>query len=335
MGITKLHHIAKRLIQSGMSPDTPVAIVEWGTQPFQRTICGKLEEMQDIVEREEIKPPGVVCIGDVVRLREKLNWFESKPFFGKGVLVTRPITKVDELTTLLEQKGAIVYRVPFVRIKPSGDLGLERAIEEIERYEWVIFTSRNAVKYFLEALSRKGKDIRDLKGVKIACIGSKTRSEIERFRVRVEYQPKEYRSKALCDGLCERWQLRGKRILLPTSNEGGEELREELRKVGAVVCSPVTYLIERLDVKREILQLLLNKKIQIVTLTSSSIAEHFMSCLEGENLSKVMDGVKVACIGPVTAKVVQSLGDKNLIVAKEYTAEGLVRAIVEEGSDSI
>jgi uroporphyrinogen III methyltransferase/synthase len=248
--------------------------------------------------------------------------------------VTRP-DGADELTTLLEQSGATVYEVPIVKIEPSKNSSLEDAIERIEQYEWAIFTSRNGVKYFLEALSKKGKDIRELKGVKIACIGPKTREEIERFGIKVEYQPKEYRSKALCDGLKRRWKLKGRRILFPTSNEGGEELRRELKNVGALVDSPITYLIRKLDVRDKILQLLIDKKIQIITFTSPSIAKHFMSFLEGEDISKVMDGVKVTCIGPVTAKFVKSLGDEKVMVAREYTAEGLVKEIMERANDSI
>jgi uroporphyrinogen III methyltransferase/synthase len=173
MAVKNVALIAQKLIDNGLSPDTPVAIVRWGTRPEQKTIVGTLKNIARILKEKDIKPPAVMVVGEVVRLRESLNWYEKKPMFGHRILVTREHLE--------------------------GFEPLEDALDSIETYHWLIFTSRNGVRYFLKRFFEKDKDIRDLKGIKICTIGNRTAREIKKYGLKVDLIPERFRAEGLID----------------------------------------------------------------------------------------------------------------------------------------
>ncbi|HYA32167.1 MAG TPA: uroporphyrinogen-III C-methyltransferase, partial [Thermodesulfovibrionales bacterium] len=190
MAVKNLDMLVEKLIGNGRSAETPVAVVRWGTRPDQRTIVSTLGGIASEVKSKEIKPPAVVIIGDVVKLRETLRWYEDKPMFGQRILVTREHSTGFEP---LEELGAEIIEFPTIEIVPPETYDeLDASIERIASYAWIIFTSANGVKYFLKRFFDRGHDIRDLKGIKLCAIGSKTASEVMKSGMKLDLVPEEF-----------------------------------------------------------------------------------------------------------------------------------------------
>jgi uroporphyrinogen III methyltransferase/synthase len=197
MAVKNIDMLIKKLIENGRGPDTPVAVIRWGTRPEQKTIIGTLKSIAEIVKENEIKPPAVMVVGEVVKLRDTLMWFEKKPMFGHRILVTREHSTGFEV---LEELGAEIIEFPTIEIMPPENYEeLDKAIEKIGEYHWLIFTSANGVRYFLKRFFEKGKDIRDLKGIKICAIGTKTEAEINKYGIRVDLVPDEFNAEGLIE----------------------------------------------------------------------------------------------------------------------------------------
>jgi len=340
MGVKNLPLIAKQLIRHGRSVYTPIALIRWGTTPRQQTLTGTLGDIVEKARKDNFKPPAIIVVGEVVSLREKLSWFEKKPLFGRRTMVTRSRTQASELVAALEELGAEEVEFPTIKIIPPRSYGeLDAAIKKILGsrlptpdsplpYDWLIFTSINGVSHFFERLWALNGDARDLKGVKLAAIGSATAGELEKMGLRVDYVPGEYRAEAVVEGF-RKMGVEGLRILIPRARKAREVLPEKLKEMGAEVETVVAYetVIDRTSAgkARELLE---RGEIDIITFTSSSTVRNFVDLLKGLDLSRVLDGVKIACIGPITAKTAEDLGLKVDVIAKEYTIKGLVQAIV-------
>ncbi|MBI5233876.1 MAG: uroporphyrinogen-III C-methyltransferase, partial [Deltaproteobacteria bacterium] len=205
MGWKNLPQITAKLIDMGRPSATPAAVISRGTFTGQRTVVATLDSIADEVERQGIKPPAVVVVGDVVRLRDKLSWFETKPLFGKRIVVTRALEQAGSFAKILEAKAALPIVFPLIKtVLPSDTRSLDRAIKRLSIYDWAIFTSVNGVRYFVERLEKLEKDIRELKGVRICAIGSMTAKAVEDLGIRVDLVPKEYRAEAIIEALGRR-----------------------------------------------------------------------------------------------------------------------------------
>lgn len=295
MGAGNLKKIAGNLLKHGRDKNTPVAIITWGTLPEQKTIIATLSKMA----RKQVKPPSVIVVGEVVRLRKALNWFEEKPLFGKRVLVTAP----NKMAPLLEREGAHAIEFPVIEIRP-----LRFKVKEISGYDWLIFTSVNGVRYALQEL----KDVRELKGPKICAIGPKTREAIEELGMKVEFIPFKYSNKDMARAFKNR-KIKNKRILILRSSLAEETLEKALESLGNIVDSIPVYETRMLPIKKRI------PPFDCITFTSSSCVRNFpKSALKGKT---------VATIGPATTKTCRELGIKEDVQAKKYTLEGLVEAI--------
>ncbi|MDI6891746.1 MAG: uroporphyrinogen-III C-methyltransferase [Actinomycetota bacterium] len=339
MGVRNLLLIVEQLIRHGRGGDTPIALIRWGTTPRQQTLTGTLGDIVEKARKASFKPPAIIVVGEVVSLREKLSWFEKRPLFGKRILVTRSRTQTSELVAALEELGAEVVEFPTIKIIPPTSYGeLDTAIKKIlgtrhptpdirPIYDWLIFTSVNGVSRFFERLRFLGGDARDLKGVKLAAIGSATAGELKKMGLKVDYVPDEYRAEAVVEGFRE-MGVKGLRVFIPRAKEAREILPQKLREMGAEVETVVAYetVIDSTSAgkARELLE---RREVDVIIFTSSSTVRNFVDLLKGVNLSRVLDGVKIACIGPITAKTAEELGLKVDVVAKEYTIKGLVRAI--------
>lgn len=326
MGVKNLTGIIRNLVDSGKDPKTPAALIRWGTTPDQQTITGTLEDIEKKAEEAKFRPPSIFVVGEVVSLRETLGWFETKPLFGKGVVITRPAEQSQEFYDLLTAAGARVIRFPTIKIEPPLYWsGLDGAIDNLGMYSWIIFTSANGVKFFLRRLGEKGRDLRDLKNLRISTIGPATAALLKKRGIRVEMVPNEFISEGVIKSFSG-IDVRGKKILLPRAEVARDIIPEELARMGAVVDAVTAYRTVPSGAKKEELQEYLEKgQVDVITFTSPSTFVNFVQIM-GRDF-KFPERVKVACIGPVTAAAVKKSGYRIDIMKNEYTISGLVAAI--------
>lgn len=339
MGYANLPRITKNLIAAGSDPKTPVAVTEWGTLPRQRTVTGTLETIAGEVERSGVRPPTITVIGKVVGLREKIRWFDTKPLFGKKILVTRSREQASELSRRLEENGAQVFEIPTIEISPPLSWKeLDRAIRSLSKYHWLIFTSANGVDLFFRRFHQKKKDLRDLKGIKIVAIGPATARAIEERGLRVEATATDSRAEGLIRLLAKQ-KLKGRRILIPQAREAREVLRAELKRLKARVDVVEAYrsVIPKKG-GEELRKLIAEKKIDLITFASSATVENFMKMVVGRGgfqtrpYTELLKQIPVAVIGPITAKTAKKSGLNVVIQPKKYTIPALVEAIVSASS---
>ena len=330
MGVSGLAHIVERLLAAGKSPSTPAALIMNGTTPNQRVLVATLSDIVAKAQEAEAKPPGVLVVGEVVRLRKQLQWFDGRPLFGKRILVSRARAQSKALSQLLLERGALPIEVPVIKVKPQADLSLlDQAILRLEDYHWVIFTSVNGVEIFFKRLYELGFDARRLSSAQIGAIGPGTASALKRMGVRADCLPKVYSSLGLLAELKGRG-IEGKRVLLPRASEAGKSLPSGLISLGAQVFEIKLYETDADRVGLTKLRKVL-PQVDVITFTSSSTVKYLVSAVKG-----VPDRILIACIGPETALAASRCGLRVDIVAKEHTIPGLVRAIEEyfEGGEN-
>ena len=328
MGVGKIKESMKKLIESGKSPKTPAAIISWGTFPNQRTAKGSIETIGEIAKQRGIKPPAIIVVGEVVNLREKLNWFESKPLFGKKIIVTRAKKQASYLVNLLEEQGAEVIEFPMIDIVPPQNWNdVDRAIEMLHIYNWIIFTSVNGVEFFFKRLRETKKDIRELKGINIATIGEKTAKAVENYGLTVNMLPDEYKAEGIIESF-EKSDIKGKKILIPRAKDAREILPHELQKKGAEIHVVTVYETKKPEPEKvkEIKEMLNRGAIDVVTFASSGTVRNFLSIIP--KYKELLLKSTIACIGPITAKPLRDIGIEPQIICNKYTIEELVREIV-------
>ena len=329
MGVANLPHITRELMANGREGDTPAAVIRWGTKPEQNVLLTTVGRAAEDVEKAGLKPPAIFIVGEVVRLREKLRWFdrmETHPFFGKTVLVTRAREQASKLTAALEALGAKCLEVPTIRLADPGDdyRGVDGAISRIEEYDWVIFTSTNGVNRFFGRLNRMKKDARALGGVRIAAIGTATAEELKSHGILVDAMPREFRAEGVVEALRDRVEP-GHKILIPRAQEAREILPEKLRELGVETDVVPVYRTVAAEADGEALRKkLAGGEIDYVTFTSSSTVTNLLELIGDAG---ALRGASVACIGPVTAETCRKRGIEPDIVAKEYTIPGLVASM--------
>ncbi len=332
MGVGNLPFIREQLIKYGRSPETPVALVRWGTTIQQETLVGTLA---DIVEKREaagLTNPAIIIVGDVVRLRDTLQWFENKPLFGKRVLVTRARSQASELSERIAELGGEAFEFPLVRMVPPRDAEpLDAAIRDLGRFDWVMFTSVNGVTFFFQRMRELGVDVRTMRA-RLAAVGPKTAEALAAKGLTVDVLPGDFRAEGLLDAL--KGELKpGESVLLPRADIARETLPRELRALGLDVTEVDTYdtVIDAGNAD-EAIRLLSEKAIHIITFTSSSTVKNFVQALEGHDLSALLAGVKIVCIGPITADTARRLGLDVHVVAADSTIDGMVDALVQSES---
>ena len=326
MGIGNLTHIVNKLIQNGRLPSTPVAVISQGTSPKQRTLVGTLGDIGSRAQKEGFEPPAVIVVGEVVKLREQIRWFDKLPIFGKRVLVTRAEHQTKELSRLLLERGAMPVEMPVIRISPPGTWReLDKAILNLGSYDWIIFTSVNAVEMFWKRLQAKKLDARQFGGTKIGAIGPATAGDLEERGLRSDYVPKTYTSQGFLAGL-KKQDVAGRRVLLPRADIAGNELSEGLVKLGAKIHQVTAYRTATVTNSiSQAKQMLLRGEIDVITFTSASTVTGLLAILGRK--WQVIKQPRLACIGPNTAAALADKGLKADIVAREHTMPGLVDAI--------
>jgi uroporphyrinogen III methyltransferase/synthase len=317
MGLTTFPQIARELMARGRSPETPAMAVRWATRPDQETLAGTLATLPCLIEQHGMKPPATVIVGEVVRLREKLNWYENLPLFGKRIVVTRAKGQAGGLAASLEALGACVIEIPTIEIQPPADPApLDRAIDNLASYDWLIFTSANGVRYFIERLDRSATDLRSLRA-RICAIGPATRAAVEALHLKVDLMGAEYVAESLLEAFAAH-DLSGKRVLLPRAAVARDVIPTELAKRGAEVDVAEAYRTVAPEVTEPF-----PDAVDAITFTSSSTVQNFVSLYGAEPLR----GVKAISIGPVTTRTALSLGVEIAAEAQPFTVDGLLEAI--------
>jgi uroporphyrinogen III methyltransferase/synthase len=351
MAVKNVDLITQKLIEHGRSPDTPVAVIRWGTRPDQKTITGSLNNIVKLVKEKDIKPPAVMVVGDVVKLRESLNWYEKKPLFGYRILITREHVEGFEP---LEELGAEIIEFPTIEtVPPESYDELDMSIDKIGKYDWLIFTSRNGVKYFLKRYFEKERDVRDLKGLKICTIGTKTAEELKKYGLKVDLIPDEFRAEGLIETFIKvgrkqntvsnkesadcllptayssELPLKGLNFLLPRAEKAREIFPEKVRELGGRIDVPVAYrTIKPESHGKRLKRFLKEGRISIATFTSAATFHNFREIM-GEDAEDLLKGVAIAVIGPVTAKAVEDAGLHVDIKPTEATIEAMAEEIIK------
>ncbi|MFC2017284.1 uroporphyrinogen-III C-methyltransferase [Chloroflexota bacterium] len=325
MGMQHLPEIVAELLQHGRPPDTPVAVIKEGTQPQQKTVVSSLKDVADKVKEHRLGPPAVIVVGEVVRLRDKLRWFDNSPLFGKRILVTRAHHQASALSRLLSKRGAQPIELPAIGIEYVTDtVELDRAISNLSRYQWVIFTSVNGVEACFERLRSLKLDARALHGLKVGAIGPATAKSLEQKGITPDYCPAVYTSEGLIAGL-RSCNIAGQRFLLPRADIADRQLTKGIVQLGGEVHAVAVYqTTPAIDTLCRARKLFSSGEIDVITFASSSTVSNLIAALGDE---VVTNSAKVACIGPKTADFATMAGLKVDIVASEHTVPGLVTAI--------
>jgi len=321
MGLTTFGEIAKQLIGGGRDPQTPAAAIRWGTRTDQQTLIGTVANLAERIAEAKLKPPALIIVGEVVALREDLNWFERLPLFGQRIVLTRAEEQAGESAEQLRRLGAEVIAAPTIEIvEPSSWAPIDAAIAKLETYDWLIFTSRNGVERFLARLDASERDLRAVKG-SIAAIGPATAEALAQARLKVDCRPQEFVAESLLDALDA--ELTGKKILIARAEVAREVLPEELRRRGASVNVAPVYRTVVPD-SATLHKSMAEKKPDWVTFTSSSTVRHFIEMVGKEALADT----RIASIGPITSATLRELGIEPTVEAEPHTMDGLIAAIV-------
>lgn len=326
MGLTTFGDIARELMARGRPSDTPAIAVRWGTRPDQETVAGTLATLPRLIEVHALKPPATIILGQVVRLHEKLDWYGRLPLFGKRIVVTRAKGQAETLSAKLHELGADVVELPTIEIRPASDYApLDRALDSLACYDWLIFTSVNGVRFFLERLDRSGCDLRNMRA-RLCAIGPATRAALERVHLKVDLMGREYVAEGLVAALAP-YDLAGKRVLLPRAAEARDLVPSELARRGAVVDVVEAYRTVVPEAAageaREIFGG--TRRPDCITFTSSSTVKNFVAVAGVRSL----EGVHAVSIGPITSGTARGAGIRVVAEAQPFTVDGLVNAIVQ------
>jgi uroporphyrinogen III methyltransferase/synthase len=332
-GPQQLPQIVHALISHGRSPDEPAAVINYGTLPTQETIDGTLGELAGRMQKDPPRLAAVLIVGRVAALRAHLRWYDERPLFGKRVLVTRPRGQAAELVDDLESMGAEVIEAPMLRIEPPEDYGpLDDACANAGSFDWIVFSSTNAVDAFMHRLLQGASDVRALGGVRLCCVGATTADHLAEHGLKADLVPSEYRAEVLVQALSQAGPLSGVRVLLPHADIAREVIATELRKHGADVTEVVAYRTVATDAEREgdpdVYRMLLERKLDVVTFTSPSAVRNLVSILGAEPAADLLRTTTVASIGPVTAEAATQCGIQTSVMPEKYTVAALVNAIV-------
>ncbi|MFZ5876260.1 MAG: uroporphyrinogen-III C-methyltransferase [Nitrospirota bacterium] len=327
MGMTHLAEIVDRLSAHGRAPDTPVAVIRWGTYPAQRTVVGTLATIARETSRADLQPPGLIVVGEVVRLRERLNWFERRPLFGRSVVVTRAEAQAGELAGLLQDAGADVIEAPAIRLAPPASWHeVDDAIARLARYRWVILTSANAVTAFFDRVFARGADVRALGAARVCAIGVKTAEAMRRYGVVPDRVAEDSTGEGVVAALAGE-TLSGAPILLPRATVAREVIVEGLTARGAKVDAVSVYETRSVDHVPDRARDALRRPGTIVTFTSPSTVTGLVDAL-GADAALLRDAV-VACLGPPTAEAARARGLRVAVQPGRQRMDALLRAIVE------
>ena len=332
MGMKNLPEISRKLMEAGLPGETPAALVRWGTTDSHRSLVSTLRELPDAAKVQGFSAPSLIVVGSVVSLHDSLNWFEKRPLFGKGIVVTRAREQASDSAALLASLGARVIQFPTISIEPLDDYSaVKTAISSLAGYDMLIFTSVNGVKHFWLQLEALGLDTRALGERKIAAIGPATADALRERGVTPDFVPEKYVAESVAEGIVSLFGsgLAGKRFLLPRAAEAREVLPERLREAGATIDVLPVYEARPVSGRREeVLAGLEDGSINCITFGSSSTVTNFLSLVSVDELRRFPE-LRFACIGPITADTLKKAGLQCHIMPDDYTIPALAQKLAE------
>lgn len=330
MGTDRIGSIAQALVGHGLSADTPVVMVRWGTTGRQQSVEGTLATIGEVAAREGIGPPTVIVIGEVVKLRRKLNWFEQRPLFGQRVVVTRAREQAGPLAERLRECGADVLEIPTVKFDPpTRRQGIVDALLGLGAYDWLVFTSPNGVTAFFDYFFRHFQDLRDLGGVRIAAIGPATAGRLKDLHVQVDLMPEEALGTKIAEAFAQFESIENLKICLLRAEVASPELPQALEALGAIVDDIACYrTVPETEDHDGTAATLRERGADWLTFTSGSTVDHFHARFDLPGLLQRFPQMELASIGPETSKALLGLGLKPPLEAKSHTIDGLVEALL-------
>lgn len=329
MGIANLNKISNNLIREGKSKDTPVALISWATRYNQRVVTATLEDVYDVAIRENVKPPTLIAVGDVVKLRDKLNFFENKPLFGKSILVTRSRTQSSSLVSKIMSLGGNPIEIPTIRIEEiNNNIALENEIRNLSKYNYLVLTSQNGVNIFFDKLNDMSLDVRALGNIKICAVGPATSKELKNRGIIADIVPEKFVAEAMYDELKDKLSSNDK-ILIPRGSSSRDYLVDNLSEICEVKEVHTYNTVIEEECKDEIIELLDSEKIDYITFTSSSTVSNFIKIIGEENINKLNES-KVISIGPITSNTARELGLKIYKEPTNYTIDSLIECITND-----
>lgn len=330
MGIKNLPNIVNELINNGRNPDEPAALIQQGTTPFQKTVTSSLKDIVEAANNNNIKPPSIFVIGDVINLHHVINWYEKLPLFGKNIAITRSIEQSLSLKLLLQEQGANVIELPTINIEAIDNFSeIDQNINKLEQYNWIIFTSTNGIKHFFTRLYNNGFDARKLAHSKIAVIGNATLNELAKHGLKADLIPEKHLSSSIIEALKNLNEINNKTFLLPRSDIAMENIVKDLEGLGGIVTNTPIYKTilpkEGIDYIKETIK---NEHIDMITFTSPSTIENLVIMLSKEEL-EILKTIPKASIGPITSDKIKEHGEKISTESITHNIEGLTESIIE------
>ncbi|MEI6194448.1 MAG: uroporphyrinogen-III C-methyltransferase [Verrucomicrobiota bacterium] len=331
MGTEQLDDWTKALVANGMPPQTPIAVIHRGTTGRQKTVAGTLATIAALAAKEKIVPPALTIIGDVVKLRGKLNWFENRPLFGQRIVVTRRTEQAGAFAQKLAELGADVLEVPTIKITtPIEKDAIVDCLLELNSYDWLVFTSANGVTMFFDIFFRRFQDLRDIGGARIAAVGPATAAKLRELHLQVDLTPEEFTGRKVAEAFKKFQDIENVKMCLLRAEVANADLPDALAELGAIVDDIAIYkTVPETEDHGGACERLLEGGADWVTFTSSSTVEHFHARFDLPKLMKKFPELKLASIGPETSKAIAALGLKPTLQAKEHTTDGLIAALLK------
>ncbi len=327
MGMRRLEEITQAILEGGRDPATPAAIVQWGTRPEQQVVSAELRTLAQVARHAGLKNPAIIVIGEVVRLREKLAWFDVKPLFHKRLFLPRPEAQARASAQAIRERGAEPLVMPMIRIAPTNDPArVERALDELGGYDWLLFTSANGVEHFFRALSKRGRDARALGRARVGAIGPKTAAALNQVGILPDLVAKEFVAEALSAALLA-CSAPG-RVLLARALVARDTLPEALARAGFAVDVVPVYETHQVgaDARERLKRSILDGAVDVALFTSSSTVTETLSALGAEAV-ELLSRLTVSSIGPITSQTLRDAGVRVDVTADVYTVEGLLDAL--------
>jgi len=332
MGVKRLPGIVGRLVERGKPENTPAAVIRLGTTPRQQTVTGTLENIAERVNDAQLGPPALIVVGEVVRLREQLQWYESLPLFGKSILITRSAHQAAFLSEQLSLLGAEVIHRPTIEIRPPGSFAeLDACLQRGNEYNWVLFTSVNGVRAFSQRMKELGVDIRLFHAAKFAGIGAATRKALGELGIRVDFVPEKFSAEGFIREFQEQYtDFSGMKVLFPAANIARDVIPDKLRELGAEVFHVTAYETAAPEHSSRDLRDVFNRHgVNLATFTSSSTVENFFALFPEQERQNITETLQAASIGPMTSRTLREHGVEPVIEADVHTIPGLIDAILK------
>jgi uroporphyrinogen III methyltransferase / synthase len=335
MGVTHLPHLTEALLTRGVSAETPVALIQCGTLGSQKTVSGRLGKIADLAAKEKLHPPAITVIGEVVKLRERLNWFEKRPLFGQRIVTTRARGQGIEFSRRLSELGADVIEIPTIKtVLPTNLQNVADALLELNSYDWLVFTSPNGVTTFFDYFFKAHQDMRDLGGARIAAVGPGTAARLRDLHLQVDLIPEEATAAKVASAFKKFETIENLKICLLRAEVANRELPAALEAAGAIVDDVAVYkTVGETNDAAGFATRMLENGADWITFTSGSTVEHFHSRFNLPELLKKFPKIKLASIGPETSKALLMHKLKADVEAKEHTSEGLIAILVKSSKN--